>query len=162
MNQSRLAQVRSELAAQRAKVLQLNSLRDEAAVLQRDVQNAQRAYDTMTQRATQSSVESQNTQTNISVIKQATAPAAASSPNVRRNALAALFVGVLLAVGVALGREVLDRRLRTTADVLTELKQPLLVVLPVAHSALEGKEPLRVRMIKARVLTGLPRPDATT
>lgn len=160
VNQSRVAQVRNELAAQRAKVLQMNSLRDEAAVLQRDVQNAQRAYDSMTQRATQSGVESQNTQTNISIIKNASAPATASSPNVRRNALAALFVGVLLAIGVALGIEVMDRRLRTASDVLTELKQPLLVVLPIAQSALAGKEPLRVRMMKARVLTGLPRPDA--
>lgn len=160
VNQSRVAQVRSELAAQRAKVLQLKSLRDEAAVLQRDVENAQRAYDSMSQRATQSGVESQNTQTNISVIKRATPPATESSPNVRRNILVALFIGVLLAVGVALGLEMIDRRLRTTSDVLTELKQPLLVVLPVAQSALAGKEPLRVRLMKARVLTGLPRPDA--
>lgn len=161
VNQSRVAQVRSELAAQRAKVLQLKSLRDEAAVLQRDVENAQRAYDSMTQRATQSSVESQNTQTNISVIKRASPPLSASSPNMRRNVLVSLFIGVLLAVGTALGVEMIDRRLRTTSDVLTELKQPLLVVLPVAQSALEGKkEPLRVRLMKARVLTGLPRPDA--
>lgn len=160
VNQSRVAQVRSELAAQRAKVLQLKSLRDEAAVLQRDVENAQRAYDSMTQRATQSGVESQNTQTNISVIKRASPPAEASSPNLRRNILVALFVGVLLAVGAALGIEIVDRRLRTSSDVLTELKQPLLVVLPVAQSALGGKEPLRVRLMKARVLTGLPRPDA--
>lgn len=160
VNQSRVAQVRSELAAQRAKVLQLKSLRDEAAVLQRDVENAQRAYDSMTQRATQSSVESQNTQTNISVIKRASPPVDASSPNVKRNILVALFIGVLLAVGTALGLEMIDRRLRTTGDVLTELKQPLLVVLPVAQSALKGKEPLRVRLMKARVLTGLPRPDA--
>ena len=142
-------------------VLQLKSLRDEAAVLQRDVENAQRAYDSMTQRATQSSVESQNTQTNISVIKRASPPVEAASPNLKRNVLVALFIGVLLAVGTALGVEMIDRRLRTTGDVLTELKQPLLVVLPVAQSALEGKkEPLRVRLMKARVLTGLPRPDA--
>lgn len=160
VNQSRVAQVRSELAAQRAKVLQLKSLRDEAAVLQRDVENAQRAYDSISQRATQSGVESQNTQTNISVIKRATPPATASSPNLQRNTLVALFIGVLLSIGVALGLEVIDRRLRTTADVLTELKQPLLVVLPVSQSALAGKEPLRVRLMKARVLTGLPRPDA--
>lgn len=160
VNQSRVAQVRSELAAQRAKVLQLKSLRDEAAVLQRDVENAQRAYDSMSQRATQSGVESQNTQTNISVIKRATPPAAPSSPRLVLNTAIGLLIGMVLALGTALGRELFDRRMRSAEDVIVELRQPLLVTLPVAKSALRGKEPLRVRMMKARVLTGLPRPDA--
>ena len=36
----------------------------------------------------------------------------------------------------------------------------LRTAVSVAQSALAGKEPWRVRMMKARVLTGLPRPDA--
>jgi len=162
VNQSRVAQVRSELAAQRAKVLQLKSLRDEAAVLQRDVENAQRAYDSMSQRAVQSGVESQNTQTNISVIKRASPPVEPSSPKLTLNLTIGFLAGILLALVTALARELFDRRMRSSEDVTVELRQPLLVTLPVAQSALRGKEPLRVRMIKARVLTGLPRPETPT
>jgi len=65
----------------------------------------------------------------------------------------------VLALGTALVRELFDRRMRNAEDVIVELRQPLLVTLPVAKSARLGKEPLRVRLMKARVLTGLPRPD---
>jgi len=71
------------------------------------------------------------------------------------------LLGLLLATGTALVRELFDRRMRSVEDVLTELRQPLLVMLPVSKAALSGKrEPSRVRMIKARVLSGLPRPEA--
>lgn len=159
VNQGRVAQVRSALDAQRSKVMQLKSLRDEAAVLQRDVENAQRAYDTMAQRATQSNIESQNTQTNIAVIKRATPTATPSSPKMLLNALVGLLLGALLAVGTALVRELFDRRMRSAEDVTAELQAPLLVMLPVSKAAQAGKrEAPRVSAVKARVMSGLPRP----
>ena len=112
----------------------------------------------MTQRVNQTSMESQNTQTNVSVIKRATPPAEPSSPKLLLNTAVALFVGLLLAVGTALVRELFDRRLRSSEDVTMELNQPLLVVLPMSRAALKGQDTSRVRLIKARVLTGLPRP----
>lgn len=159
VSQARVAQVRGAIEAQRAKVLQLKSVRDEAAVLQRDVENAQRAYALMQQRVTQTNLESQNTQTNVSVLKSATEPAFPSSPNVQRNALVGVFVGTLLAVGFVMLREMLDRRLRSAEDVTGELMQPLLVMLPVAKHS-KASDDSRVRLIKARVLTGLPPPTA--
>lgn len=162
VSQGRVAQVRAALEAQRTKVLQLKSIRDEAAVLQRDVENAQRAYAGMQQRVSQANVESQNTLTNVSVIKRASEPPAPSSPNMRRNALVGVFIGTLLAVAIAMLRELLDRRLRTATDVTAELKQQLLVMLPVAEHARKkpASETSRVSQVKARVLTGLPRPAA--
>jgi chain length determinant protein EpsF len=162
VNQGRVAQARASLDAQRAKVMQLKTVRDDAAVLQRDVENAQRAYDAMAQRVNQTSVESANTQTNVSIIKTATPPAVASFPRLFLNIAAALFAGLILALGTALVRELFDRRMRNGEDVTVELRQPLLVVLPVSKAALAGKETSRVRMIKARVLSGLPRPGPAT
>ncbi len=130
VNQSRLAQMRESVNEQRSKVLQLKSQRDESAVLQRDVENAQRAYDAVLARATASSVESRTTQTNVSVLKEATPPASASSPRLTLNIAVSLFVGVLLAIGAAVLRESSDRRLRTAADITLALRQPLLGVMP--------------------------------
>lgn len=161
VNQDRLAQVRAALDAQRAKVLQLKMARDEAAVLERDVENAQRAYDAILQRTTQSNIESQNTQTNISVIKNATPSPSPSAPRPVLYAAMGLALGLLLAVITALLRELFDRRLRDVEDVTADLHQPLLVMLPVSnHRKKLGKsaDGSRARLVKARVLTGLPRP----
>ena len=70
--QSRVAQISSALEAQRAKVLRMQSQREQSVGLQREVERAQRAFDTMQQRVSQASIESQNTQTNLSVLKHAT------------------------------------------------------------------------------------------
>ncbi len=130
INQARLAQLRAALEAQRSKLLHIKTERDEAAVLQRDVENAQRAYDAMELRASQTSLESQTTQTNVSVLKQATISPLPSSPRIVLNTAVAILVGGLLAVGAALLSELRDRRLRTNLDVLRSLGQPVLGVLP--------------------------------
>ena len=129
-NQSRLQSLRVALEAQRAKVLGLKSLRDQAAVLQRDVENAQRSYDAAFVKRGQSTLESQATQTNVSVLKKATAPAKPSSPRVKLNLAVALLLAATLGLATAIFREYRDWRLRTDADVLDALKQPLLGVLP--------------------------------
>jgi chain length determinant protein EpsF len=158
-NQSRLAQVTAALETQRAKVLAMQRQREQAATLQREVDNAQRGYDAMLQRVTQSSIESQNTFTNLAVLKQATVPMAPSSPNLLKNIGASLAVGLLLGVGLTIGREMLDRRLRTVDDV-AELKQQVLVSLPLSrHNQKSLPDSSRVRLIKQRVMTGLPRPS---
>ncbi len=156
--QSRVTQISSALEAQRAKVLRMQSQREQSVSLQREVEVAQRAYDTMQQRVSQASIESQNTQTNLSVLKHATVPMSPSSPNLLKNIGASIAVGLLLGLGLVLGREQLDRRMRTVDDV-SELKQPMLVCLPVsAHARRALPDTTRTKLMKQRVLTGLPRP----
>lgn len=130
INASREAQIRASLDAQRARVLELKGLRDDVAVLLRDVDNAQRAYDAVQARGSQTSLESQTTQTNILVLSNATEPVVPSSPKVFLTLLAATFGGTLLGVGAAVARELLDRRVRSGDDLLSGLALPLLGVLP--------------------------------
>jgi polysaccharide biosynthesis transport protein len=157
-NQNRAAQVSAAIEAQRAKVLRMQTQREQSVALQRDVEVAQRAYDSMQQRVSQASIESQNMQTNLSVLKHATAPMLPSSPNVLKNIGASLALGLLLGLGLVLGREQLDRRMRTVDDV-SELKQPMLVSLPVSgHARRVLPDTSRTKLMKQRVLTGLPRP----
>uniref|UniRef100_UPI001C087EDE hypothetical protein n=1 Tax=Acinetobacter baumannii TaxID=470 RepID=UPI001C087EDE len=47
INQQRVAEIKAQLDAQRAKVLKMKTQRDQVAVLSRDVESAQRAYDTV-------------------------------------------------------------------------------------------------------------------
>lgn len=158
VSQVRLAQLTSALEAQRARVLRTQSLREQAVTLQRDVENAQRAYAAMQLRVSQSSFEIQNTYTNVTVLKHATAPMKPSSAKVLKYIAAGLIAGALAAVGAALGLEVLDRRMRSPDDI-AELKQPLLVLLPVSTHARRVADTSRIRLTKQRVMTGLPRPN---
>lgn len=94
----------------------------------------------------------------MTVLKRATAPIAPSSPNLLKNIAASIGVGLMLGVGLVVGREQLDRRLRTVDDI-AELKQPLLISLPVSgHASREAVDTSRTKLMKQRVLTGLPRP----
>ncbi|MCV2422822.1 chain length determinant protein EpsF [Paucibacter sp. DJ2R-2] len=130
INKQREAQVRSELAAQRAKVLQMKAVRDEGAVLVRDLENAQRAYDAITARRNQSSLESQTTQSSVNVLSQAVAPVLPASPKLVLNLVLSLFVGSMLALGTVMVMEMRDRRVRSQEDVSTLLGLPVIGVLP--------------------------------
>ncbi|WP_081589151.1 polysaccharide biosynthesis tyrosine autokinase [Arthrobacter sp. Rue61a] len=62
----------------------------------------------------------------LSIIKPAKAPLAPSAPNGRLNVILGLVVGLVLGVGAALLRTVLDNRVRTEADLRKVTDAPLL------------------------------------
>jgi uncharacterized protein involved in exopolysaccharide biosynthesis len=152
VNQSRLENLRNALDAQRNKVLQMRGLRDEAAVLQRDVENAQKVYDAGFGKLSQSTLESQATQTNVSVVKVATEPPFPSSPRVMLNLTVGLLLGLVLSIATAALREVRDWRLRSEADVTDAMKLPLLGVVPDRRSGKLPREARSLRAVAERVL----------
>lgn len=129
----REAQARLDLDAQRAKVLKMKQVRDEGMLILRDVESTQLAYEQVRQRLTQSSLESQVTATNISLLNPATPPFTHSSPRLALNSFMGLLVGLALAVGVLLIVELRDRRLRLAQDVRALLDLPTLGYLPKAR-----------------------------
>jgi chain length determinant protein EpsF len=160
INQSREAELRSALAAQRVRVMQIKQQRDEATVLQRDVEGAQRAYDAVSSRLTQSSLESQTKQTNTALLNAASVPTRHSSPNIALNSLLAVFVGAMFAVAFALLRELQDRRLRSVQDGVQMLGLPVIGHLPgPLRRPLLGK---RRFVLPAQVVARLPRSRATS
>ncbi len=150
VTRDRVAEVRQALEAQRNKVLKMKAVRDEGVVLQRDVENSQRAYDAILQRATQTGLEGQATQANANQLTVATPPIEPASPRLLLNTLLSIFVGVLLAVGVALALELRDRRVRSTDDAAAALGLPVIGVLPPPGARLKlGKNqvPLQQRLM---------------
>ena len=130
INKQREAQVRRELADQRNKVLQMKTVRDQGQVFVRDVDNAQRTFDSLSARLNQIAMESQSTQSYANMLTSAQPPAEHSSPKLLLNTLLSIFLGVLLAVGVALLLELSDRRVRAPDDIVTALGLPVLGTLP--------------------------------
>ncbi len=135
INQQREAQLRASLDRQKARVMSIKQQRDELAVLQREVENAQRAYDAVAQRLTQTSLESQTQQTNIVVLNPAVEPIEPSSPKLLLNTLLAVFLGTLLGVGAALLLETMSRRCRSPEDLAQALGVPVLGVLERSGAA---------------------------
>lgn len=130
INKSRELQTRLALDAQRVKVVQMKTLRDEGLVLQREVENAQRIYDSLVARTNQTALEAQSTQSYVNMLTVAQPPAEHSSPKILVNVALSIFVGLLLAVGVALLLELTDRRVRSPDDVVATLGLPVLGTLP--------------------------------
>lgn len=144
INRQREAEVRAQLELQREKVAKLKMARDDAAGLMREVESAQRAYENITTRLTQTSLESQTTQSNVSVLTEAVAPLRPASPRVGLNTGLAFVVGCILAVGLALLMEMRDRKIRDADDVMAVIQLPMLGVLPAPtkrpHKALPAAE----------------------
>ena len=130
VSKDKAAELMTDIAEQKKKLLALKQTRDQLAALQRDVDLAQKAYEGVSQRVTQSRLESQFTQTNVSMLAPASEPAAPSFPNLLLNTVAAIFLGTFCGIGTALGLEILDRRVRSAHDVAEMLQLPMLGVIP--------------------------------
>ncbi len=125
-------ELRTALATQKARVLALNANRDVATVLEREVESAQRVYDQALERSSQTQLAGHAGQTEIAVLSLAVIPLIPSSPNVQLNLALSILLGALLGMGLALILELLNRRVRSAYDVLTELELPVLGVLTAA------------------------------
>ena len=130
INKQREAQVKRALEEQRAKVLRMKAVRDEGQVLVREVESAQRTFEGLMARLTQTALESQSTQSYANVLTVAQAPSEPASPKIVLNIALSVFLGLLLAVGVALLLELTDKRLRDPDDIITALGLPVLGSLP--------------------------------
>jgi len=156
INRQREGTIRASLDDQRAKVLKLKAVRDEGMVMLRDVDNAQRAYDAILQRVTQTTLESQTTQSNVNLLTQAVPPIEHASPRVLLNVLLAVVLGSLLATGTALALELMDRRVRSGDDAVAALGMPLLGVMPKPGAkGFTGAKPLS--LMQQRLMAPLER-----
>jgi polysaccharide biosynthesis transport protein len=161
VSQYREAQVRSELTAQREKIMKLKASRDQAAVLQRDVENAQRAYDTIQTRLNQMSLEGQTTQTNVTLLTPPSEPSAPTGPKVALNTALAAVLGSMLALGVVLGLELNDRRLRGLEDITEGLGVTALCSMPsVDFTAEKVHQPKTAMLLASRLVPKLLAPKS--
>ena len=130
INRQRESEMRAALEAQRQRVLNLKAVRDEAMVLARDVDSAQRSYDGMLARLQQTSLESQATQGQAHLLSAAQVPMVAATPGWSVRVGLALGLGLVLALGTVALVERVDARARGPVATAQWLGVPLLGVLP--------------------------------
>jgi succinoglycan biosynthesis transport protein ExoP len=129
INQQRESELRLQVDAQKKKVLELNRLRDDMAVLQKDVEVAQKAMDAVTQRFSQTSIEAQSNQSDIAILNPAIAPLYPSSPRIFVGLILSIILGAILGIGLGLIAELLDRRIRSRDDIANLLEVPVFAMI---------------------------------
>ncbi len=138
VSQAKVAEINAAIEEQKKKVFDLRRQRDTINLLMRDVETAQRAYDGISQRYNQISLEAQSAQTNVAVLTPATPPLKHSKPKIIINVLVAIFLGGLLALALVLVQEALDPKVRSQEALAQALPIPCLgQVNSIAKSALK-------------------------
>ncbi|MET0264243.1 MAG: chain length determinant protein EpsF [Duganella sp.] len=137
----REGELRAALAAQKERVLALNTARDEFNVLTNEADNARRAYELATQRYNQTTLESKSNQADIAVLAKATPPSAPSSPRSMLNIALSIVVGLILGAGAVLVMELLDQRVRSSEHLADALGLPVLGVIAPARVKRIGNKP---------------------
>ena len=123
--------------AQRARVMQFNRHRDELNVLRRDLDASQKAYEQVSERASQSKLQALTNQTNIQRLATAVEPLEAKGPTTKVALALAAAAGLLLALAGALLMELLNRRVRSVDDLSLATNLPILASVP-AHNGRES------------------------
>jgi chain length determinant protein tyrosine kinase EpsG len=155
--------LKAALENQRRKVLEIKQVRDELTVLQRDVDSAQRSFDAVAQRLSQTTLESQSNQSNVVVLTPASEPRKRSSPKLMLNTALGAFLGTLLGIGGALGTELRNRRVRGPLDLkLASGVQPMGTLRDAFRGGKRGVRPSRGGLLSwirpARGARGLAAP----
>ena len=159
INTSRETQVRASVEAQRAKLLKMKAQRDELAVLQRELEHAQRGYDGVMTRLTQASLESLTPQSNALLLMAATEPPKHSSPRLGFNLAIGAMLGLLLAAAAVFAREAFDRRIRSLEDVSHDVGLPVLgsMLAPKRRGRFARPHPIPLEMLRKRPPLGAAR-----
>lgn len=118
------------LEDQKQEVLDLNQKSIKYKELQREVDSNQRIYDTLLQRAKETSISERLETSNIEVVDRAVVPTSPIAPNKQRNILLGVMVGLAMGVSLAFFFEYLDNSLKTAEDVKQYLGIPFLGFVP--------------------------------
>jgi polysaccharide biosynthesis transport protein len=121
----------SALGQQKDEAQSMNRKAIDLAVLQRDVENAKLAYDTLVQQGRQAAVsEDRSTISNVRVVDRASVPDQPISPKRRQILLMALLGALFVSVSAAFFVEYLDSRVKTQEEVEIHLRLTSLGAIP--------------------------------
>ena len=124
--------------------------------LDRDSKALRVQLDSLTQRYNQISSAANIHQNTITKLDDARVPGAPISPNMMKNMVVALVLGIALSVGIAILREIFDDRVRSPDDVERKLGVPLLGITPmVDEDTLTKRGPNPINEAYASIRTSL-------
>ncbi len=131
----KIGELRALVNDQKKTVLTMRAVRDEGAFVLKDLEAAQRAFESVNLRRSQLSLETKADQAGARVLSPATAPLEPISPNIPKNMIAAAILGLLLGLACTVALEKLDGRVRSEEDLKMADGVPVLSVLSAKRSS---------------------------
>ncbi|HYG98839.1 MAG TPA: polysaccharide biosynthesis tyrosine autokinase [Terriglobales bacterium] len=122
--------LRSALESQKREANQLNESAIEYNILKRDVETSRELYEGLLQRLKEAGVTAGLKSNNIRIIDAARPPLVPSSPNIPRNLILGILVGIAGGVMLAFVQESLDNTVRTPDQVEAISLLPTIGVIP--------------------------------
>jgi succinoglycan biosynthesis transport protein ExoP len=123
----------SALDEQKALATDLDRKSVAYTVLQRDAESNRELYQTLLRREKELQVLANSRGNNVRLVERAAIPGTPFSPNLRRAALLGGMVGLLLALGLALGLDHINDTIRTPDDVTRRLGLPFMGLIPAVR-----------------------------
>jgi chain length determinant protein EpsF len=154
-NRRREQELQAAIEAQNQRLLAIKDFRIDMAAMVRDIEHAQRSYDTVLTRYMNNKIDSSAKQANVMLLAPAIQPLKPVHPKVGLIAGLSVVLGTLLAAGLVFVFETLDRRVRSRADLESRLAVPSL-------GGLSKWQPTGGRLLPApaRAARALPHPFA--
>ena len=132
-NRAREASLLAALDQQRKRVVEMREAKNQAFVLARDVDTAQKAYEAALARHLVNKVDAGARQSNVTILNPAAEPSRPSKPKVLVNLVLGFAVGTMLGLGAVFLLELLDRRVRSSDDLEAEVDVPMLGTIQAWH-----------------------------
>jgi chain length determinant protein EpsF len=122
-------ELQAAIDAQNKRLHALKDYRIEMTAMSRDIEAAQRSYDTVLTRYMTAKIEASAKQTNVALLSPAVEPIKPEHPKVGLIAGLSVMLGLMLATGIVYVLETLDRRVRSRFDLESRLAVPSLGLL---------------------------------
>lgn len=118
------------LESQKGEARGLDRKSVEYAALEREAAGNRQLYENLMQRTKETGVSGQFKSSNVEIVDAAEQPRWPVLPNVQRDLMVAAALGLLLAVGLVLGFEYFDSRIKSPDEIKTHLGLPFLGLVP--------------------------------
>ena len=127
---ARLATAETSLAEARAELTRLPEVEQQSALLQRDVQIAEKKYLSLSDTSRQLKLAMASEVSGVSTLDAAPLPGGRYSPNKTLNAIVGILVGVTFGFGLVLLVEQLDNTIKDPNEIEDRTGLPVLAVVP--------------------------------
>ncbi|MBN2369581.1 MAG: polysaccharide biosynthesis tyrosine autokinase [Vicinamibacteria bacterium] len=153
--QKRARELRAAIDRQKEVAAKQSRRATELETLKKEADSAKNLYDVLLQKLHETDIAASIRNNNVTVHQRAFAPSSPIRPNRKRMAGIALFLGLLLGVGLVLGREYLDNTIRDPEEIERYLHLDLLAVIPAdtevnVSLVTEAVQSLRTSLLFAR------------
>ncbi len=130
----RLARIKERAETQKQTALDLNQRATQYRIMAREVDTNKNIYESLLERSREIESIMGVSSSNISIVRKASLPKAPAQPNVRRNLLLAIVVGLMGGVGLAFFLEYFMDAVTDPDEIADRFQMPILGLVPLVKS----------------------------